>query len=159
MMMMMLTTQLAYPSTLSASARSQALQSNTPFTTNNPSTAIGLVETDAYEATNPSTPVVGTPQVRSGKIGMIGVGLCMFVAALVTAMMANEHIRNAVLKMFQNIPGVKREEPSSHRSQADEISDSLPDKNRAQQDEVEENNIKRFHRQHSPKVKKEQVSA
>jgi hypothetical protein len=168
LMMMMLTTQLAYTPALSASARSQTLQSNIALTTNTPSTAIGLVETDAYEATNPSTPVVGTPQVRSGK-PFLTLGMIVIIAAtaFVTLLMSNEKFKQFFLGLVKKLTGGNKNQESvaSHRNRvAGEITDSLPTKDQLPtltfpEEAKNEINPFRNHRKPSPTKVPEEVYA
>ena len=126
--MMMLTTQLAYNPTFSASAKSKTLQSNTPLNTNNASTAIGLVETDSYETGEQSMQVVGTPQARSGA-HMSGV-LFLILAGAAGFLVAQEPVRKMLGDFFRKMTGGNHKEASSHRSRADETDyyeDEVPD--------------------------------
>jgi hypothetical protein len=114
-MMMMLTTQLTYTPTFSASARSQTLQSNIPLNTNNASTAIGLVETDSYETGEQSMQVVGNPQARSGA-HMSGV-IFLILAGAAGFLVAQKPVREMLGDFFRKMTGGNHNE-SSHRNNA-----------------------------------------
>ena len=111
--MMMLTTQLAYNSSVSALTKPQERPNSSPINT---ASAIGLVETDSYETGEQSMQVVGNPQARSGKFIGMGMLIGAILATAVTAYMSNEGIRKTVGDLFRKLTGGANRNESSHRS-------------------------------------------
>jgi hypothetical protein len=135
MMMMMKTTQPAYTPTVSASARSQTCQSNTPFHATNTPSAIGSVETDAYQPaaikqtnTNTTTAIVGNPQARSGKMS-----IALLVATVLAGyLLAQEPVRVLLTDLLKKLANTTKhslsaepDQPSSHRHRIKDDTDTL----------------------------------
>ena len=111
-MMMMLTTQLAYNSSVSALAKPQERPNSSPINT---ASAIGLVETDSYETGEQSTQVVGNPQARSGA-HMSGV-FFLILAAVAGFLAAQAPVREMLGGFLRKMTGGNNNE-SSHRNNA-----------------------------------------